>query len=235
MQTSKHTRNLSNDWKRNSLKTLLSASTSDSPESKSNLADLPSLNPALPPSSPGEENLMQKTIHLPTQRQSPQDAAKIKPPGPTTGGSAISVEGEEPGGLQPLTKKEEKLAEDLAGLYYTLSLAVTPWSQFAATVIAIQAGEMAESHVRMARHLKGYYKFLEKLVQITDYTPFFVIHFQTIAVILAYHDLVTGPAKEHYLAMGAILMQKPQVMAAMAAQAEAQAAANGASFATAVP
>lgn len=157
----------------------------------------------LPPMTTTEENLAQKTGPLP-----PTGNPIFPLDQPTSGTDALGNNKEEEHGLQPLSKKELKLAEDLAQVYFLLGTVSNYFSPFAATIIILQSNELAENNVRMARHIKGYYQFLEKMVTWTDYTPFIMSHLQTIAVIMAHHDLVKGPAKEHFNQIGASILAR---------------------------
>lgn len=128
-----------------------------------------------------------------------------------------SLEAEHNEGLSELLPKEKKLAEDLRETYFLVGNLVGNISPFASTVILIEANELAETHVRMARHIKGYYKFLEKLVSFNDYTPFISAHLKVVMVIMAYHDMVRGPAREHYLQVGQGIINKlpPNILEAI--------------------
>ncbi len=165
-----------------------------------------------PPLSPDSERLSQTTTEQNLFQKAPQSIppppidSPTRPPVPPTSGTANSTsESELPAGLEPLKPKEQKLANDLTQSYFLLGNLASTFSPFSSTLITLTANKLAEDHVRMARHIPGYYKFLEKMVSINDYTPFILSHSTLIGVILAHHDLVQGAAKEHYQQLGAAI------------------------------
>jgi hypothetical protein len=92
----------------------------------------------------------------------------------------------------------------------------SPVSPFSHLIISIQAQELAEGHVRIARHFPGYYKLLKKIVAYTDYTPGITSHVVVLGLILSHHDLVSDAYKTHFNAMGAKVLMKAQMFAQMA-------------------
>lgn len=120
-----------------------------------------------------------------------------------------------PAGLQPLKPKEQKLADDLSGLYYLLGTGVGFASQFGGKAIILQAPLLSESHVRMARHIPKYYTFLENLVQYNDFVPIFTTHLAVVAAIMTHHDMVPEAAKAHFTMLGSEVTQKVQLLEAM--------------------
>ena len=129
-----------------------------------------------------------------------------------------------PEGLEPLKPKEQKLATDLSGLYYLIGTIVNFASSFGGKAIILQAPILSESHVRMARHIPQYYKFLETLVQYNDYIPCITSHLAVVAAIMTHHDLVPEAAKAHFKQLGSEVTQKVQFLELMEMQANA---ANG--------
>ena len=124
-------------------------------------------------------------------------------------GTSAESESSLENGLVPLTPKEAKLAQAVQGLYFTVSLAALPFSRFAHIALKVEAPDLAESHVRMGRHIPGYNAFLEKLVAYTDFTPFILLHLALFGAIAVHHDLVKDDTmKAHFAGLGAGVTMK---------------------------
>lgn len=124
-------------------------------------------------------------------------------------GTSVESESSLENGLVPLTPKEAKLAQAVQGLYFTVSLAALPFSRFAHIALKVEAPDLAESHVRMGRHIPGYNAFLEKLVAYTDFTPFILLHLALFGAIAVHHDLVKDDTmKAHFAGLGAGVTMK---------------------------
>lgn len=167
------------------------------------------LSPAGPFLNP-ETQTLQQTPWIPPQVNGNQ----ISPPevpisGLESGGSDLPI------GLQPLKPKEQKLADDLSGLYYLLGTGIAFASPFGGKAVILQAPILSESHVRMARHIPKYYAWLENLVQYNDFVPVITTHLAVVAAIMTHHDMVPEPAKAHFNMLGSEVTQKVQVLEAM--------------------
>lgn len=137
---------------------------------------------------------------------SPQDQVTS---GLDAGGNDLPI------GLQPLKPKEQKLADDLSGLYYLLGTGVAFASPFGGKAIILQAPLLSESHVRMARHIPKYYAWLERIVEYNDFVPVITTHLAVVAAVMTHHDMVPEPAKAHFKMLGSEVTQKVHMLEAM--------------------
>ena len=168
------------------------------------------LKPAGPFLNPETQTLQETPWIPPTtmngNQMSPQGQAIS---GLESGGNDLPI------GLQPLKPKEQKLANDLSGLYYLLGTGVAFTSPFGGKAIILQAPLLSESHVRMARHIPKYYAWLENLVQYNDFVPVITTHLAVVAAIMTHHDMVPEPAKAHFKMLGSEVTQKVELLEAM--------------------
>ena len=167
------------------------------------------LKPAGPFLNPETQTLQATPWIPPTMNGNQMSPPEAQISGLGNGGSDLPI------GLQPLKPKEQKLADDLSGLYYLLGTGVAFASPFGGKAIILQAPLLSESHVRMARHIPKYYQWLENLVQYNDFVPIITTHLAVVAAIMTHHDVVPEPAKAHFKMLGSEVTQKVQVLEAM--------------------
>src|SRR5271167_1213692 len=177
----------------------------------------PSLQPAGPFFNPETQSIQATPWIPPPPLTDSQTPPQEHIPSPPIGGSESSGSESNPleNGLEPLTPKQVKLAQAVSGLYFTVALAALPFSGFAHKAITVEAPDLAESHVRMGRHIKGYLEWLEKLTQYTDFTPFILLHLALFGAIATHHNLpMADAAKEHFAALGSNVTAKVRMMEA---------------------
>jgi hypothetical protein len=192
------------------------------PEFKNSNSGSQPLKPAGPFLNPETQMLQEEPWVPPTAPILPTSPHEPTLPPGTSG----SVAGASEEALEPLTPKQQKLAGQVQGLYFSLSLIAGFFSPFAGKALMVTAGELSESHVRMGRHIPGYLDWLEKITAYNDFVPFITSHLALVGAIMTHHNLAPEPAKEHFEVLGAPIIQKVAVLEALEEQAR-QAASNG--------
>ena len=184
---------------------------SEASNSKPDLQNASDISASLKPAGPflnPETQTLQQTPWIPPTATNGNQISPLEAQisGSESGGNDLPI------GLEPLKPKEQKLADNVSGLYYLLGTIVSFASPFGGKGVILQAPILSESHVRMARHFPKYYAWLEKLVEYNDFVPVITTHLAVVAAIMTHHDMVPEPAKAHFKMLGSEVTQKVQML-----------------------